>query len=374
MIRRIGIDGRMYHESGVGRYIRNLLSQLQSLDKDNQYYIFLLKDDYDSLVYDGNFHKILVNFRWYGLSEQVRLPKILNEINLDFMHFPHFNVPIFYKRKFIVTIHDLIHQHFSMERSTTHGPILYKFKQFGYKKVFQNVIGFSKKILVPSNFVKKQLINEWGVNSEKIVVTQEAVDDKIFKIVNNLSSNQILKIMKKFDIKQPYLFYVGNAHPHKNVEGLIKVFGKLKKKYADLSLVLSGHDHYFWQRIKKENPNPAIFYTGYVDDEQLVALYRQAAFLVLPSFEEGFGIPVLEAFACGCPVVSSNAGSLPEVGGDACLYFNPHDVGDMEDKIDQVLNDQNLRNELIKKGQKRVKLFSWENLAKQTLKVYLQCV
>ena len=353
---KIVIDARMYQESGVGRYIRNLTEQLKKLDRKNNY-LFLKS-----------------NIKWYGISEQIKLPKILAKLKPDLVHFPHFNVPIFYSGKFVVTIHDLIHQHFAMNRATILNPITYKIKQLGYKKIFKHAITKSEKILVPSIFVKKQLVSEWKVSDEKIVVTPEAVDDKIFTIVNNLSSGKLASVMNKFDIKKPYLFYVGNAHPHKNVEGLIKSFLNLRKKYQYFNLVLSGHDHYFWQKIRQEYQHKNIIYTGFVSDEELVALYKNAKVFVLPSFEEGFGIPLLEAMACSCPVVSSNAGSLPEVGGDGVVYFDPASLDDMVDKISQVLNSERLRKDLIIKGEKRAKLFSWKRLAKQTLEVYSKCV
>ncbi len=182
----------------------------------------------------------------------------------------------------------------------------------------------------------------------------------------------------KFSIKPPFIFYVGNAHPHKNVEGLIKAFLNLRQKYQYLQLVLSGNDHYFWDRVKKEFNQKDIIYTGFVSDEELVALYKSSQVFVMPSFEEGFGIPILEAMAFNTPVVSSNAGSLKEIGGDAALYFDPsprhsersEESNDMEEKIMKVLNDQKLGKELIEKGKKRVKLFSWKNLAEETLKIY----
>lgn len=367
---RIVIDARMYQESGIGRYIRNLLDNLKKLDKDSEYFILHLKSDYDTLVYHNNFNKVLADFQWYGLTEQYQVQKILPKIKPDLVHFPHFNVPIFYRGKFVVTIHDLIHQHFRMDRATRLNPLTYKLKQLGYNKVFQNAITKSVKILAPSNYVKNLLVDKWKIQSEKIIVTYEAVDDKIPTAVAKMSTDDSKKILKKFNIKPPYLFYVGNAHPHKNVEGLIKAFLKLKEKYLDFKLVLSGYDHYFWQRLKNENAHEGIIYTGYVEDKQLVALYKNAACFVMPSFEEGFGIPLLEAMACGCPVVSSNAGALTEVGGDACLYFDPQNLGDMGDKIDRVLKNQILRNQLIERGQKRVNFFSWKKLAEQTLKVY----
>jgi len=279
-------------------------------------------------------------------------------------------VPVFYRGDFVVTIHDLIHQHFQMRRTTMLNPLFYRIKQLGYQKIFRNAVKKSKKILVPSNYVKELLISEWKVNADKVEVTYEAVDDKILTIVNIMNHKDDV-VLKKFKINTPYMFYVGNAHPHKNVEGLIKVFLTIKKNHPDLELVVAGHDHYFWQRIKKEFQHKDIVYTGYVSDKELVGLYKNARCFIMPSFEEGFGIPLLEAFACSCPVVSSNAGSLPEVGGDACLYFDPKDSSDMVEKISRVLDDENLRQQLTEKGLKRVKLFSWQELAKKTLEVYL---
>ena len=367
---RIVIDARMYHESGIGRYIRSLINNLEDLDKKSQYFILLTRADYNSLNLRGNFNKVLADFKWYSLNEQLRLHSLLNQLKPDLVHFPHFNVPIFFKGKFVVTIHDLIHQHFQMRRATTHDPITYKIKQLGYRAVFKTAIRRSVKILVPSTYVKDLLTSDWHLDAQKIQVTYEGVDDKLITISKILSKEKYKRILNKFNIQGPYIFYVGNAHPHKNLEGLIKAFLELKKSHDNLTLVLSGGDHYFWQRLKRENQQKGINFTGFVSDEELVALYKGAQVFVMPSFEEGFGIPLLEAMACRTPVVSSNVASLPEVGGDACLYFDPHDLGDMVNKIDKVINDKNLRLELIKKGQKRLKFFSWKKLAEQTLKVY----
>src|SRR3989344_818658 len=358
---KIVIDGRMWNESGIGRYLRNLISELQKLDKKNDYYtLFLEKDfkDKEILKQAGNFHKVLADFKWYTLEEQIKLPRMLNKLKPDLVHFPHFNVPIFYPGKFVVTIHDLIHEHYKMSRATLHDPIMYKIKHLGYKKVFEVAVNNSVKILTPSEFVKNQLINEWRVNDEKILVTPEAVEDKLFSIGNKMSSEKITSVLKKFKITQPYIFYVGNAYPHKNVEGLIKAFKMVKDSGVAgapqndkkrLQLVLSGSDHYFWKKLKSSVfslQSSDIVYTGFVSDSELVALYKNAKCFVMPSFEEGFGIPILEAMAVGTPVVSSSAASLPEVGGDAALYFNPQDIEDMIDKISKILNNEKLRLDL----------------------------
>lgn len=407
---KIVIDCRMWGESGIGRYIRNLVFNLQVLDRKNEYFLILLEKDFNSETDEvlkrlprplyrtvqgprnddeergNNFHKVLADFRWYGVGEQIKLPGLLNKLKPDLVHFPHFNVPIFYSGKFVVTIHDLIHQHYKMDKATLHDPLTYKIKHLGYKKVFRKAVKDSVKILTPSEYVKKQLIDEWNVWDGKIVVTPEAVDDNLLSTDNKMVKKETAYVMKKFGIRVPYIFNVGNAHPHKNVEGLMKAFLKLKDSgVADapkndnsgLQLVLSGTDNYFWKKIKSSaisHQSSDIVFTGYVTDEKLAALYKNATCFVMPSFEEGFGIPILEAMAFGCPVVSSNAGSLQEVGGDAALYFNPHDLEDMGNKIDRVLKSEKLRQELIKKGKERVKKFSWKNLAEETLEVYQKCV
>ncbi len=371
---RIGIDARFYNESGVGRYLRNLIKNLQILDYKNDYFIFLLPKDFSNFSETKNFQKVLADFAWYGFAEQFKFPKLLNKYNLDLVHFPHFNVPIFYTGKFVVTIHDLIHQRYAMRRSTTLDPLTFKIKQVGYRKVFTQAIKKSEKILVPSKFVAKLLTKEWQVADNKIIVTPEGVDDKILEIAKKMSKEKSEAILTKLKVNLPFIFYVGNAHPHKNVEGLIKAFIKLKEQFKNLNLVLSGYDHFFWKRLKEENQHPAIVYTGFVSDEELVALYKNANCLIIPSFEEGFGLPVLEAMALECPVVASSEGSLPEIGEEAAIYFDPKDTGDMIDKVARVLNSEALKVKLIEQGKKRVKKFSWEKMAKQTLEEYLTCV
>ncbi len=367
---RIGIDARLWAEAGVGRYVRNLIYELQKKDTKNEYFIFLLKKDFDILEFNKNFTKIEANFKWYGVAEQIKFPNLLNKYKLDIVHFPHFNVPVLYKGKFIVTIHDLIHQHHQMKRATTLNPVIYKIKQAGYKKVFSSALSKSKKIITVSNFVKNQLIDEWGVDKDKIVLTYEAAEKSIIDISKKTTKEESKRCLEKFKVNPPFIFYVGNAHPHKNVERLIEAFLILRKKYQYLQLVLSGHDHYFWNRIKKENSHKDIIYTGYITDEELVSFYKSTQVFVMPSLEEGFGIPLLEAFGCSAPVVSSNGGSLPEIGGKACLYFEPKNVLEMVEQIEKVLNSASLRKELIEKGEKRVKEFSWEKLASETFLLY----
>lgn len=367
---RICIDGRLINESGIGRYIRNLLANLSKIDKKNEYFILLKKKDLEKYNWGENFKNIEADFGWYSATEQIKLPQILKKLNLDLTHFPHFNVPVFYKGKFIVTIHDLIHQHFAMKRATTLDPVTYRIKQFGYRKVFNYAVKKSQRIIVPSDFVKTQLKSEWEINGGKVLVTHEGVDEKIIAIKNKQKKNLQLKILEKIGVKKPYIFYVGNAHPHKNVEGLIKSFRIVKQTRKDLHLVLAGGDHYFWKKIKAEFNDPDILYPGYVTDDSLVTLFSNAEAFIMPSFEEGFGIPVLESFALNCPVICSDVGALKEVGGDSALYFNPKSPEDIAEKITKLLNNEDFKKKLIQKGEKRFKDFSWKKLAQETLDIY----
>lgn len=366
----IVIDGRLWFESGIGRYIRNLVTNLRNIDKENEYKILLLKKDLDKIKLGDNFQKIEADFRWYSLAEQYSLPKILKKLQPDLVHFPHFNVPISYKGKYVVTIHDLIHQHFPTRAASTRNPLIYKMKKYGYKRVFDSAVKNSLKIITPSEFVKGQLEHEWSVDRSKIVVTPEGVDDSILNITRSLGRKEADSVLGKFNINGSYIFYIGNAQPHKNIFELIDAFRLVKQMYPDLSLVLSGPQNFFWQKIKDKIKDKAIIFTGYINDEEMVALYKNAECFVMPSLEEGFGIPVLEAMACGCPVVSSQNGSLPEVGGDGAVYFDPNNIEDMAEKISKVLDDKGLRRNLIEKGLKRYKEFSWQKMAEQTLEVY----
>jgi len=200
-------------------------------------------------------------------------------------------------------------------------------------------------------------------------------NDSLF--VSKLDNKKTLAL---YDIHGPFLLYIGNAYPHKNLEGLILVFSKLHLKYPDLRLVLVGKEDYFYNRVKevaktnnlwqKENHNSPVVFTGYVPDIDLEALFQEATVYVFPSLYEGFGLPPLEAMAHGCPVVSSDRASMPEILGDAALYFDPENKLDMFNVIEKVLNDSSERDRLIKLGHEQVKKYSWWECALATSRIY----
>ncbi len=376
---RIGVDARFYSEQGHGRYLRNLIAELAKIDNENEYIIFLREKDYTKFqLPNSNFKKVLAEVRWYTLREQTILLKIFLDAKLDLLHVPHFNVPIFYTRPFIVTIHDLTITHFPSIRSTTLPLYLWKIKRIGYHISLRLSLMRAKHIIAVSNFTKQDILRDYpSIKEKKISVIHEAIAEEFVKQSARVlvDDPNIARVKKSHGISKQYLLYIGNVHPHKNIERFIRVFHKLQSDLSgNIQLVLVGKDDYFMKRLKMENEvmanGKSIVWTGFVPDEDLIPLFKGAACFVFPSLTEGFGIPPLEAMACGTPTVVSNAGSLPEVCGDASAYFNPTDEKEMYDVLKEVLEDEALRLTLIQKGYEQVKKYSWKKLTEETLKVY----
>ncbi|MFH0852650.1 MAG: glycosyltransferase family 1 protein [bacterium] len=373
---RIGIDARFLGPKGkgLGRYTQKLIEGLEKIDHQNQYVIFLRRenwDDYHSV--SSNFKKVLADYRWYSFAEQIFLPFKIYQQKIGLMHFPHFNVPVFYFGRFVVTVHDLILRHFKTRRASVLGPIGYWIKNAVYRMVIWLAVKRAQKIIAVSNYVKKDIIAAFGVAEDKVTLTYEGAPDKSFRF-------QVSGFRSDYKIKKPYLLYVGNAYPHKNLERLIKAFEILAKKYNhDVQLVLVGEDDYFYRRLKQEAKTSIlasmevlqrIVFAGFVNDEGLERLYDGATLYVFPSLCEGFGLPPLEAMARGLPVVSSDKTCLPEILGDAAFYFNALNPESMAEKVDQVLSDNNLREWLISAGFGQIKKYSWQKMAEETLRIF----
>jgi len=368
---RIGIDARFFGSvgKGLGRYTQKLVENLEKTDLENRYFIFLRKENWNEYQpKNKNFQKVLADVLWYGFQEQIIFPRLLAKYNLDLVHFPHFNVPIFFKGKFIVTIHDLILLHYPTRRASTLSPFFYFFKKMAHRLVIKNALKKSQVIIAVSRYTKNDIEKHFRVPSEKIIVTHEAIDP--VQKAPNVSSE---KILKKYDIIKPYILYVGNAYPHKNLERLVLVFREIAKKHPHLHLVLVGKEDYFYRRLKKyviENFAKGVIFSDFVPDEHLSIVYREALLYVFPSLYEGFGLPPLEAMAKDIPVASSNASCLPEILGEAAVYFDPRGMTEMAEIIEKAIVDGELRKELIEKGRRQIKKYSWEKMAKETLEIY----
>ncbi len=370
---RIGIDARFFgpKQKGLGRYSQKLIENLEEIDQDSndEYYIFLRRQNFDYFKpINRRFKKVLAEYSWYGWKEQLIFPLLLNKHKIDLMHFCHFNVPIFYRKRFVVTIHDLILFHFPTIKNTTLNRIQYFFKMMMYHLVIRSATKRAVKIITISNYVKEDIKKELKIADEKIIVTKEGFDLNSF-----FDSVDYQTIFKKYDIINSYLLYVGNAYPHKNLEKLCDAFIEIRRKYLDMNLVIVGGEDYFFNKLKqyiKINQIDGVIFPGFVSDKELDAFYRGAKVFVFPSLYEGFGLPPLEALAKGIAVVSSNRTSMPEILGDTVQYFDPESTDSIVKNIITVLESENRRKEIIKKGEERLKMFSWKKMAQKTLDVY----
>jgi len=368
---RIGIDARFYGSigKGLGRYTQKLIENLEKIDSSNEYFIFLKKENFnDYQPKNKNFKKILADYRWYTLKEQIKMPQLLNKYKLDLVHFPHFNVPIFYRKKFVVTIHDLILIHFPTLRGTTLNPLYYWLKFLAYKFVIQSAIRRAQHIITVSNFTKKDILANYKVLENKISVTYEACEDFC-----NVPLEKGKSIIQKYAIIKPYLLYVGNAYPHKNLDKLILEFSEFQKENNQYYLVLVGKEDYFYQKLKKlveEGEIMNIIFPGHIPDCDLDIVYREAELYVFPSLYEGFGLPPLEAMAKGVPVLSSDHPCMREILEDSVYFIDTQKNGELVIGIKKVLSDDYLRNSLIQKGYQQCQKFSWIEMAQKTLKFY----
>jgi len=394
----IGIDARFYgpKQKGLGRYVQKLVKNLEKVDLTNQYIIFLRKENWSEYQpSQPNFKKVLADYGWYGLKEQVLMPLKIWQAKVDLMHFPHFNLPIFCSKPFVVTIHDLVLKKFPTRRASTLSPFLYWLKNLAYRLVVYSAVKRAKKIITVSKYTKNDILKYFRVKPEKIEVVYEGAPSRLdlssgtsevrplerdlrevptpevkplsFSIQKGLTSN----------LSKPYLLYVGNAYPHKNLERLILAFKKLvEDEQMDCQLVLVGELDYFYKRLKKFvrcslfAVHSKVVFTDFVSDKQLAALYQNASLYVFPSLGEGFGLPPLEAMAFGLPVVCSRATCLPEVLGHAAVYFDPENIEEMAAKIKQVLEDKEIQEKLISQGFKRIQKYQWSKMAQEILEIY----
>lgn len=378
---RIGIDARLYgpQRTGIGRYVERLVTNLENLDRKNEYVIFLRPENF-SLYRPArpNFRKVFASPRWYTLKEQLVLPLLFARERLDLLHVPHFNAPVLYPGKFVVTIHDLIKDKWDPRSVTSRSLPTYAIKYLGYQLIVKEVVRRAAAILTPSGYVKSKIVEKYGVDSKKIAVTYEAGLLAEGGKVRSEKERVAEDVLGRFRIPPPYFLYVGNVYPHKNVGRLLDAVKILNEKIGQSAhLVLAGardDDHVFRERLEKQILEKDVLkyvtLTGFLSDPDLIDLYRGATAYVQPSLSEGFGLTSLEAMSLGTPVVEADATSLPEVGGEAALYFDPYNPLDMAEKLSQVLRDKQLRAQLSRKGIARAKQFSWEKLAKETLKVY----
>ena len=404
--RTIAIDARMYGatQTGIGNYIYHLMKYLFEIDKKNNYLVFLLPEEYDKFeLPNERVKKIKVSAKWYGWKEQLIFPFEILKHKIDLIHFPHFNSPILYH--WIVWIKNIISRYKGVSRhaliktiTTIHDLTPYYFpghkmnswlRRKSFRLVFSTTVKKSSRVIAVSEYTKKDIIEIFLVGmgrdpslqrENRIQVIYEGVDEQFQVIedhdkINIVGAQNFVPLQKKYKITKPFIFYTGVWRNHKNLVGLIKAFDLIVNKYKiNYQLVLGGKEDSYYPEVRqtweKLSLGGRIIRAGFISQKELPLFYNMADIFVIPSFREGFGLIGLEAMACGTPVVSSNKTSLPEILGNAAIYFNPADYEEMAEKIAQVIQDENLKNSLIQKGFEQIEKYDWKRMAEETLEMY----
>lgn len=362
----IGIDAfqaNKIKKTGVEWYCYHLIQNLKNIplkpgDKFILYTPNRLRDKLGELP--QNWEVKILNWPFKYFWNQIRLAQELNANPPDLFFSPGYFPPIFSKVKNIFTVHDL-------------GVLALK-KEYSFLKRFSNyliqkiALKKANKIIVPSSFTKKELKKFFQIKDDKIKVILEGYQKKDFALISDLEKKN--NFLNKSNLKKPYFLFIGRLEKRKNLSKLIKAYRLFRKdnnleKIPDLILIGSPGQGY--QKIKKEIlKTKGIKEMGYLEKEKLPYFYNQALAFIFPSLYEGFGLPLLEAMACGCPVLSSKETCLPEIGGNAVLYFDPKNTLSIKEKMAKIVNNDLLINDLKEKGLARVKNFSWEKCAKET--------
>ena len=365
---RIAIDARKLRDFGIGTYIRNILMELSRLDRTTDYIVLCRPDDVEAGdVLGRNFRMVPESAPSYSMAEQYRIPLSLARERVDLVHEPHYVLPPLIQCRSVVTIHDCIHLMFPQ----------YLPNKLAYVYAKGSMWSASRKadrILTVSEASKRDILRFFDVPPDKVSVIYNAIDERFLAPAN---PDRMELVRQRYQLDHPFILYVGNIKPHKNIERLIDAFGRARSQcQGDLKLVIIGDEISKYpgmrQSVHKHKLDKHVRFLGFQPMETLAAFYRLARAFVFPSLYEGFGLPPLEAMACGSPVVTSNLSSLPEVAGGAALLVDPYDADAIASAIVQAVTDDALRADLIRRGLERARSFSWPQSVKKIHEIYMQ--
>lgn len=359
---KIGIDAHMINDCSGGNesHYSNILHNMEIKDED-EIYLFVKKGT-DMSSYTQKYH--IVEFREKNAFKRYffELPILCKRYNLELLHTQYF-IPFYRPCPVVCTIHDICFEHYK--------DIFTKKEYIRQKLLIPYAAKHSKYIFTVSMHAKNDIEQHYHVPSDKVVVVYNAVNSNYIKLESQKINSFMLR--RQFGIKNDYILSVCNLQPRKNLVRLIKAYRILKEKTnCQEQLVIVGKKAWMFSDILKEalDGENDIIFTDYINSDDLVRIYNDAKIFIYPSFFEGFGLPPLEAMACGTPVAVADATALPEVVGDAGLYFNPFNEEEMACVMQKMLNDAVLRENLIEKGRKRADTFSWKKSADTVVQYY----
>ena len=366
----IAVDGSAIPRqmAGAGVYTYQLVRALAEIEGDHRLTVFARPGLFDDLAADERRLRVvhvgpssrLARLAW----EQTVLPRLLRRLNVDVLHSPHHHTPLVTRGpRRVVTFHDvtflLLPERYSLARR------LYM------EGVTRAAARVADAIITPSQTVRQEVIDRLGIPSERVVALPEAAGPQYMPI----EDEEILgRVRQKYQLPRRYILSVGSLEPGKNRTRLIHAYARLRGDGIDCPLAVAGQPAWLYEGdfelVRRLGLDEQVRFLNYVPDEEMPALYSGAALLAFPSLHEGFGLPVLEAMACGTPVVTTNVSATAEVAGDAALLIDPQDVEALATAIGRVLSDEALQADLRARGLARAKEFSWQQTARQTIAVY----
>lgn len=360
---RIGIDARKYFDFGIGTYIQQLVQAFGERASIHNIVLFVAPEESNAIQLPDGMSKVPVDYAKYSIREYVSYGRRVRSEHIELFHEPHYTLPAGLKGRSVVTIHDLIHLKF---------PQYFNAVQRAYARfMIRHAVNDSGAVIAVSQRTKEDIVERLRISDERIHVIYNGVHRKFRKVDDSRALEQR---KQRFRLERPFVLYVGGQKPHKNIGVLLKAFQEAQESFPDLELVFVGErlsEHKaLADQARSLGIDSKVKDIGRLHGDELVYLYNLAQVLVIPSLYEGFGLPALEAMACGTPVVVSDRGSLPEIAGNGALVFEAHRADALADTLRQVFNDSTLRAGLIERGLKQAERFSWNITAEQTLRVY----
>ena len=364
---KIAFDLRRIGNPGIGRYMKCLSVSIIAQAPEHEY-LLVLPQDGEPLVDAPKAEKLCTRLKYYSFREQFELPRILSRHKVDLLHSPHFLLPLVRPCPAVATIHDVIYMACPEDLPARAGRLYYR--------SMMNVCSrMATRIITDSEHSRNEIVRRLNADPEKIEVIYPAVDPFFH---SDAAAAQIASVRSRFGIDRDYILSVGIYKLRKNHVGLLTAFRKMLQSGCHAQLVIAGPmaegEPVLRGFARELGVAEHVIFTDFVNDTDLRALYSCARVYACPSVYEGFGFTVLEAMACGTPVVCSSATSLPEVAGKAALYFDPHNPEEMARQVVRAFSDDVVRASLIAEGHRNLLRFNWKETARQTLAVYHQAL
>jgi glycosyltransferase involved in cell wall biosynthesis len=359
----VAIDARKYFDYGIGSYIQNLVRSLSSIPSNHSFHLIVSPTNAEAIRVPEGWNVIPSERAPYSIGEFLLLGREALQGKVGLFHEPHYTLPLGLHRCSVVTVHDLI----QIKMTQYFSPLQRSYARW----MMGRAVRSAGAVIAVSQKTKDDIVEMFGVKEERVHVVYHGIQ-KIFRpLPGNARASEF---RKQKGLDRPYVLYVGNVKPHKNIPALLDAFALVQKTHEDLTLAFAGGECLETEALRRRAERlgivSAIHDLRRLTEEELVSAYNGAELLVLPSLYEGFGFPVLEAMACGTPVIAADAGSLPEIAGNAAILADPMKAESIAEGIRLILERSDVREKHIRLGFERVAGFTWERTAGETMKLY----